>query len=656
MILRPAALVVLLITGCTYAASLADAARAAPGDRRAVLVSLDALSEARVFALSRSTAPNLQTLFAEGACAAYAVPAFPSVTASGHAAISTGAFGNVSGVAANDQPPLPRDRNRLTDREGGYLAGPLRAEPIWITAALAGLDVVSHHFPQAPQPPGYRPIVSGHDTLAGMRARAERALALPGTAVVNGYNQVFTRGLVIRQRTRPATGWAGMEVLPDGTLPPHESAWRVLDDSVYAVFYGVGRYSHARLALERDLTNSVEVVAMAADTTSPDGRPLARHFSGPIEISSDDGRVFLHARLFELAADGSTFMLFHPALGVVQANRSDISAEYDAAVPGWAGNGAWRLGADGFGTSLNEGGDGTAEARYLETLEFVTRKYMAGAEWAWQERRPHLLVDYFPVADEIDHNLYGWLNPGVPGYDAALAARYKPYRDHAWRLVDLRLAHLMRLVDGDPDAALFVTGDHGMRPYWRLFRPNVALVRAGLLVLDEDARPDLSATRALSPNGYWISVNHTEWLDGIVSADSIATVIDAAEHALLAVRGPDGEQVVTRIWRTDDSSAAALGIGGPVGGDLYFELARGYYYSRQFTGSVVSDAGAQAGHGFPSTAPDMHTSLCGWGDSFMPVRTGAARIVDAAPTVADWLRIEPPPQSVGTSRLSEWRR
>jgi predicted AlkP superfamily phosphohydrolase/phosphomutase len=122
-----------------------------------VLISIDALSEARVQGLPRDVAPHLHALFEEGACAAYAVPAFPSVTAPGHAAIATGAWGDVNGVAANRQPRLPQDRNRLTELDDAYRFGPLRAEPIWITAALAGLDVVSLHFTQSPQPPGYPP-------------------------------------------------------------------------------------------------------------------------------------------------------------------------------------------------------------------------------------------------------------------------------------------------------------------------------------------------------------------------------------------------------------------------------------------------------------------------------------------------------------------
>jgi hypothetical protein len=665
-LLLPAALAAAATACATTAPAVSDAPPTAPAvsdaqptGRRAVLISIDALSEARVRGLPRDVAPHLHALFDQGACAAYAVPAFPSVTAPGHAAIATGAWGDVNGVAANRQPRLPQDRNRLTELDDAYRFGPLRAEPIWITAALAGLDVVSLHFTQSPRPPGYPPVRSGEpDAFAAYRERAERALARPGTAVLNGYNRTFERGIVVTDSaapTRPAEGWRGLDALPAGTLPPREAAWAVVQDSVFALFYGVGRYTHARLALSRDAAGSVVVMATPADTAPLAGRPLARHFSEPLVLTLDGRRVFLRGRLFDLSADGTRFVLFHPGLHDVQANRADVAAAYDAAVAGWAGNGAYFTRAGGFGPSLADGGDGTAEARYLETLEYVTRQYMAGTEWAWTERRPALLLDYFPTGDEVDHDLFGWIAPGRPGFDPALAERYAHFHRRAWQLVDMRIGHLMGLAGDDAAAALFVTGDHGMRPYWRLFRPNAVLREAGLLVLDDDGDVDLSRTRAFSPSGFWIAVNHTGWRDGIVPPDSIAAVVDAAERALRAARGVDGEAIVRRTWRPGTPEAAGLGIGGPIAGELYFDVAPGYYYGWQHTGDVASAVRPNAGHGFPAVDADMHTAFCGWGAGLPAVRSGAARIIDAAPTVAEWLGMPAPPHATGTSRLGEWR-
>src|SRR3712207_1978441 len=70
--------------------------------RRAIVVSFDALNESRLrSSVDRAAAPTFYSLFERGACAAYARPAMPSVTAASHASLWTGAYGDVNGVAAN---------------------------------------------------------------------------------------------------------------------------------------------------------------------------------------------------------------------------------------------------------------------------------------------------------------------------------------------------------------------------------------------------------------------------------------------------------------------------------------------------------------------------------------------------------------------------
>ena len=116
---------------CAHHAPLAVAPPVA--QRRAIVVSFDALNEARLkSSVDRETAPAFYSLFDdEGACAAYARPAMPSVTAASHASLWTGAYGDVNGIAANNQPILPRDEHALTELASGFSAAALRAEPIW---------------------------------------------------------------------------------------------------------------------------------------------------------------------------------------------------------------------------------------------------------------------------------------------------------------------------------------------------------------------------------------------------------------------------------------------------------------------------------------------------------------------------------------------
>src|SRR5690606_33397831 len=330
---------VLILCACPRAqppqpAPGAQAAQHANG-RRAILVSFDALNEARVReSLPRDAVPNFLALFENGACAANAVTAFPSVTAPSHAVLWTGAYGDVTGVTANSQPRLPQDRHTLVERISGFSAEVLRAEPLWITAARAGRTVMGHQVTQAPQTPGYPPAASRDEpTMQRRREAAAGALQRSGIYVVNGHNVEIARHAVLTERThplRPAGAWAGLEKASNGRVPPLETAWVLGKDSVFALFYGDTAYTHVRVARTRDATAGVVAAAAPADTTDPHGRELARHFSEPLELEVDGGRAYLVVRLFELAPDGSRYLLYHPGLNVIEGNRPEVAAAYDA--------------------------------------------------------------------------------------------------------------------------------------------------------------------------------------------------------------------------------------------------------------------------------------------------------------------------------------
>lgn len=623
----------LLLAGCR-APPLASPA--APARHRAILASFDALNQRRALeTLPADAIPALRALFEQGACADYARPAWPSKTAPSHASLWTGAYGDVNGVAANWQPPLPRDRHRITELVSGYSAATLSAEPIWATAAIGGLRVVAHHPTQAP---------SAADS------------ALTGAVVLNGYNRHYAPDLALTARKaapRPAIGWRGLEGL-GSTLPPREIAWRVGEDSVFALLYGRGRYAGVVVSASRDLRAGVTARVAPVERQNPRGRVLARHFSDPLALEVPGGRVYLRVRLFALAPDGSDFLLFQPALSIVEGNSHTAAEAYGDAIGGWVGNGAQDLLLDGsFGPTLDDGGDGEAELRYLESLELVTRQFIRGSEWSWT-RHPDLLLDYFPAADEADHLWYGYVVPGSPAYRADLAQAIQTMRARAWTLVDLRLAGLRNLIASDSMAALFVSGDHGMRATWRSFRPNAALAAAGLLALDDSGRVDASRTRALAPDGLYVMVNTTDWLGGIVPSDSIAWVLATADSALNALLGSDGARVVTQTWIV--SGTDSLGRGGSVGGGLYYETAPGYDWRREATGAATEEGRIGANHGFPSIAPDMHTVLCAIGPAFGTRRIGPARTIDAAPTVAAWLGIPAPRSATGQSLLDRMVR
>lgn len=655
---RPAVLAFLL--GACSTAPVGSPERpglAAP--RRAILVSFDALNERRALETVPAEAiPALRALFTRGACAASARPAFPSVTAPGHAALWTGAYGNVNGIAANAMPRLPRGDHALTSSVSGYFVDNLRAEPIWITAARAGLRATGHHGTQAPGAPGY-PGIDGEDAaLLARRGEATAVLARPNVFVMNGYNTMLAPSMVLTEAEaapHPARGWTNLDRL-QSDVPPLEIAWLAGTDSLFALLHGGRVYDRILLATRRDVRVGTVARAAPEDTAAiTPARVLARHFADAVFLETPDGVAPLTGRLFSISPDGARFLLLVPELRVVQGNHPDAVTDYQRAIGGWFGNGAltaYRAGR--LGTPITRGGDGHAEQRYLESLELLARQFMRGGAWLWSTRRPQLHLDYLPLIDEVDHEWFSLVDTSAAPYNAALAARVQPYRVRAWQLADRVLASLQSQVAGDPNAALVVSGDHGMRSYWMGFRPNVVLQEAGLLALDRAGRVDLSRTRAYSPTGYYIMLNRTAWQQGIVSAADERATLDAVERAMLAARTPDGAPLVVRTWRADAAGADTLGIGGPTGGDLYYDVARGYFWNAGLTGPVTSALPkSEAGHGFPSPSPEMHTVLCAWGDAITARRIGPVRNADAPLVVADWLGMPHPPHATGASPYGE---
>ncbi len=622
----------------------------------AILVSIDALNEDIMrYTLTRDQVPALYEIFDSGACAEYAISAFPSLTAPSHSSIWTGAYGDVTGISGNSQHRLPRNEFTITDRWTGFHYDPLSAESIWLSAARSGMKVAAHQTTQAPGVPGYLPR-KGERTneLVERRSEAEEILAGDHVMAFNGYNRMIAGDAVLNAEDvtwMEAADWSGLEELNSG-VDPKGFSFENEAGVFYGLLYGDDHYDSVLISNETDFSGAVHAYAAEPESELHQKESLAQHFSEALKIPVDNGSVFLRVRLFDVEEDGSDFMLFHPRLQVMEANNSDLRQEYDQAVRGWIGNsalGVYRNG--GFGTTYMDGGNGTAERRYLETAELITRQFMRGAEWLWNEKDPQFLLDYFPLSDSIDHTIWGYLEESAPMFDEVLAGKIKSFRADVWGYTDMRVRHLMDLA-AEKNAAFFITGDHGMRSSWNVFNPNAALKGAGLLVLTEDGDVDLSQTKALAPNGYWITINTEEWSEGIVPLDERDNVIQEVKDALNHVRTPEGESVVTAIYTAEEHPD--LGLGGAAGGDVYWGLKEGFRSSFSTrANNAIEEADLRTGHGFPSTDPDMYTAFCAQGGGFTTNRIDGVKTIDIAPTVADYLGISAPRDARGVSVLEQ---
>ncbi|MEX2526608.1 MAG: alkaline phosphatase family protein [Gemmatimonadota bacterium] len=624
---------------------------------QAILVSIDALSESILRrTLPREVAPTLHRIFQDGACAEYAISHYPSVTAAAHATLWTGAYGNVTGVTTNTVPLLPRSQHTILESHRGFSYEALRAEALWITAGREGVSVAGHHVTQAPGLPGYLPLDSvrtPRDVAA--RREAGEILALPHVRVMNGYNRSYGTHRVVTAASaslHKPQDWRGLDGLSLDPAP-RAFAWHAGPDSIFGLLVGSnGTFDRAILSRNKDAATGVEAWATPPEDAPIRGRPLARHFSDPLRLEVEGDILHLWFRLFHVEPDGEDFVLYHPSIDAVELNRPDLAEAYHAQVQGWFGNGAHNLyRRGGFGPTLWQGGDGTAESRYLETAELLTRQFNRGSAWLWETGEPRLLLDYFPLGDDIDHTLLGFLEPARPGYDPELAGALARVRERVWELVDLRVGFLESLVI-PTGGALFVSGDHGMRPSWRIFRPNRALEEAGLLVRGADGAVDLSRTVAYS-NGYFVMLNRTAWRGGIVESHDEARVVERVRAALMDARDSQGVPVVTGTYVPEDFPE--LGMGGPTGGDVYWSLAPFTRPSWELTGPVLGEAAVDAGHGFLPTEPDMFTVFCAVATTLAPRRIGPVHLTAVAPTVAEWVGVSAPGDAVGESVLGRLR-
>jgi len=544
------------------------------GESKLVLVSLDGAAATVIDdAVSRGVLPHLARVRRSGTKASGSLTTLPAKTAPGHAALFTGAWSDVNGIGGN---AMALATEAATHGANGFSSTHLRAEPLWVTAARQGLDVA---VVSATQVYPFDPFL-GERRFGGNFGRR--------LTLFDGYQNLQARDAALTERelaTRPATGWLGE--LPAHTGPARELVLGVegvridgllyddpadLTEGLDTLYLSVGKDSRGGIALK----------------ATPAGEATASAFGGLV-LPLAAGPAAVHFRLFELAPDASRLLLYRTPPYAVRGSRPETEKPCLEATGGFVGNGAsWAYTRGQLGPPLWQGGDGTAERRYLETMALVARQFTRMTDFAWDRIAWDLLITYLPYPDELLHVWLGYLDPSLPGHDAALAARLQPFVDRGLSLVDGFVGHLAERAGAE--VVLAVASDHGQVAVRRLLRPNVALREADLLALGADGEIDLARTRAVyfpGNAGYFV-INRRERPAGIVAPEQEQAVREEITAVLGAIRDPDtGEPVVLELIDPRDEAREPR-TGGPTGGDLYLSLAPGYYVSGDHRGDLIS--------------------------------------------------------------------
>jgi Type I phosphodiesterase / nucleotide pyrophosphatase len=225
MALPRTARVVRSLTSAVTAVMLASAAGGSdgtPAASRVILVSLDGGADWLIDRwMAQGKAPAFSKIAAEGGVAEAMIAVWPSLTAPAHAALWTGAPPRIHGIGGNSVPRLPASEHTLLDQQSGYLSTVLAAEPIWISAARAGRQVLvlrrsrSRRPPSAKASTGPRPSVASCTASSSPRALVfEQVCACP-SSTPSTWRQRSPRCSAFRHLPSP---WAGYS--------PFSSGWR----------------------------------------------------------------------------------------------------------------------------------------------------------------------------------------------------------------------------------------------------------------------------------------------------------------------------------------------------------------------------------------------------------------------------------------------
>jgi len=573
--------------------------------------------------LKEGKLPNLANLIESGAFADDVMAGFPSKTATGFASLMTGAPPRITGISGNRVPRAPRAEHTILESVAGFSGAPLGAEAIWATAQQAGKKSVVSHIPSFAD------------------ERSEKVVRF------SGYNLIAGRdGIVTKRAIQPEIAAPWENPLASET-PPIEIAFTVgatnffgllIDDSADPQ---IG-YDTLVISTSRDGKN---IRARLKPANPGPGSEL--FWSSPIAVTnSGEQRARSYFRLFDLKADGSDFFLYYTR----PTRELDLPADVDASptVRTFIGNGASILYQNGgLGRTIANGGSGSAEARYLETMLFAQHQLIETNRWAIENLPWDLYLAYTPFPDEAEHAWRGHLDQTLPTYRQEIADKLRPLLERIYRSCDEFLSLL--LAKRSVDSIFALISDHGLQGIHKRVALNHALQKAELLVLDGQGRVDLTKTKVLYPavnNGYLL-INSTDRKNGIVSRAERSELVRQASEALLALR--DGErQVVTAIYDAE-IDGEAKGIGGEVGGDLYIGLALGYDFDPRVSGGyLITDTEPYGFHGANPAQPSMRTLMVLNGPG---IRAGTklenVRIIDFAPTLAWLLDMPKPKDAIG---------
>ncbi len=391
--------------------------------------------------------PNFKKVKDSGLFAEDIKTIFPSLTSASHAAISTGAKPDKTGMISNN---LHQTGGKLTDKQSAFFS-PLDETPIWAEARKQGKKTATILFPGSNPKEGNKADYSVY------------------------YDETWAESSLETLTFKDAANWTN---LPNSYSPMKESVIQIKlekkkEQKVYI------------LATDSTNNNKVDYDTFYISTNKDRSQAKAVH-------ANEWGTISLK----ENHSMGFSFKLkdLDPSLSKAKLYRTAVTS---AAIDGPAGFKQDIL--DKFGFLPIQDDDHALAENWITRTEYeeISERF---AKWTTdvslyikEKYKPDLLMFYYPQIDHEEHK-YLLVDPRQPGYSKEKSHQYMNYIKWAYRLADQSLSETLQSMNNQD--LIFLVSDHGMEPVHTTIDPNKELEKAGLLYKDKNGNIDTKKSKA----------------------------------------------------------------------------------------------------------------------------------------------------------------
>jgi len=372
------------------------------------------------------------------------------------------------GLARGAFPQLSRLRQRgsVVRLDAPVVPGP---EPLFVAAAREDLDATGLLLPEAYP---FAPFAEEkrHGANYGSKLTLVDADHTPWVAAATWTEKDIT--------LREPEGWTGK--VPAGA---REFALRTADQPLYGLLYDDGE--DATRGFDSMLLSTSRDVAAGAKLKP---RPPS---AGPdsfatLALPAAAGEIALPFRLFALAPDAKSLLLHQPPVRTLLASRPRVAAA--AGALGGSSDEAYLRGD--LGPTLWSGGDGTAEARFLETAAFAARQFDRLLTFGLARTRWQVLIAQAPPPGPA---FAEWQRRLQAGKDGAVLRKLRRLSDQYLATLDGIVGDLAQQIEDDQAVALLTPTS------FVLAGPGVAAEKEVGPARSVDVAPTLVALLGLEP-------------------------------------------------------------------------------------------------------------------------------------------------------------